>query len=439
MCAQRSRSRSGSTPRRRLGAECLESRNLLSAGSVTVAAPVAGVLTIVGDANDDAVQVSGSTSDAGTFTIKGLHGTQVNGVANGSVTETGVTAIATSGWLDGKDFFGFSDNNSTGLAGGLSITMGNGNDEVDLGRSYLFGGGDFWGGWGSGGGNATTKIGGDVQVALGNGRDLITANNLAVTTTQGLLVTTGSGNDALFANNVSVTASSTDPITGDQGFGVMMGDGRDLVSLYKVTVNATGTVSGRQGLGVSLGNGNDVVNAYNVNVTVSGTVADLQGFGIMAGDGNDFVGVEDFSVTGGQGFGLSLGNGRDDVYLGGGGGWFGGKSASNVTGEVLVQLGTGKDAVNADNITTGGDFDIEKTTGGGNGARVDLNHVTVGTTATPTNLTVDLSGDTGKDVLSISHTTVSGTTTLTGGSNASNKYTPGKGNSFANPPVVTGF
>ena len=53
------------------------------AGSVTVAAPVAGVLTIVGDANDDAVQVSGSTSDAGTFTIEGLHGTQVNGVANG--------------------------------------------------------------------------------------------------------------------------------------------------------------------------------------------------------------------------------------------------------------------------------------------------------------------------------------------------------------------
>ena len=109
-------------------------RHLLSAGSVTVATPVAGLLTITGDGNNDAVQVSGSTTDPGTFTIKGVHGTTINGVANGSVTETGVDAIATAGWLDGKDFFGFTDPNPTGLAGGLSVAMGNGNDEVDLGK-----------------------------------------------------------------------------------------------------------------------------------------------------------------------------------------------------------------------------------------------------------------------------------------------------------------
>ena len=42
-------------------------------------------------------------------------------------------------------------------------------------------------------------------------------------------------------------------------------------------------------------------------------------------------------------------------------------------------------------------------------------------------------------MLRVSHTTVTGTTTFTGGSGTNNTYTPGKGNSFANPPVVTGF
>ncbi len=123
-------------PKKRLGLEPLESRHLLSAGSVGVSV-TAGVLMLTGDANDDAVQISGVAADSGTFKIQGLRGTLINGVANGSVTETGVTSIATSGWGNGRDFLGFTDNNATGLAGSLSITMGNGNDEVVLGKDVM--------------------------------------------------------------------------------------------------------------------------------------------------------------------------------------------------------------------------------------------------------------------------------------------------------------
>ena len=90
-------------------------------------------------------------------------------------------------------------------------------------------------------------------------------------------------------------------------------------------------------------------------------------------------------------------------------------------------------------MTAGGNFDIEKVGAGGGGALVELEHVTVGTVALPANLIVNLSGDTGRDVLAVSHTTVTGTTTFTGGSNANNDYDSGRCNSFATPPVVTGF
>jgi hypothetical protein len=420
----------------------LEARHLLSAGSVTVAA-AAGLLTITGDGNDDSVLVSGSTTDSQTFKIQGLHGTQINGVANGSVTETGVTAITTAGWGDGKDFFGFTDRNTTGLAGGLSVSMGNGNDEVDLGNSE-----DQWGGWGWGRNNTVTKVGGDVQVTLGGGNDEVAAKDVTVTTTQGFLVTMLGGNDRFYAENLTLTATGVGPITGDQGLGVVMGDGNDSVDAEKVTVNATGTVSGRQGFGVSLGGGNDQFTADKVSVTLSGTVGGLQGFGVMMGDGNDRVKAESVTVTGGQGFAVNLGNGNDDVDLGGDGwggwgwdrwDWGGHNSAINVTGTVLVQLGTGSDDVDAYNVTAGGNFDIEKVGAGGSGARIDLEHLTVGTVNTPANLIVNLSGDTGKDELRVSHTTVTGTTTFTAGSGTANDYDPGRGNSFANPPVLTGF
>ena len=210
-----------------------------------------------------------------------------------------------------------------------------------------------------------------MQVALGNGNDKVAAQNFAVTTTQGFLVTLGNGNDRLYADKVTVNATGVGPIIGNQGFGVTMGDGNDSVEAEKITVNATGTVSGLQGFGVSLGNGNDRFSADKVSVTLSGEVGGLQGFGVMMGNGNDRVSAEGVTVTGGQGFGVNLGNGNDHVDLGGDGwGWGGHSSAINVTGEILVQLGTGKNYVDAYDVTTGGNFDIEKV-GAGDSARAD--------------------------------------------------------------------
>jgi hypothetical protein len=374
--------------------EPLESRHLLSAGSVAVSV-TAGVLTLTGDANDDAVQISGVTTDPGTFKIQGLRGTLINGVANGSVTEPGVTSIATSGWGNGRDFLGFTDNNPTGLAGGLSITMGDGNDQVVLGK-------DGGHGWGQNSTNATTKVNGDVQVTLGGGNDKVDIKNFSVTTTQGFLVTMGNGNDKFDAENVTVSATGVAAITGDQGFGVQMGDGNDHVELDNISVTADGTVSGRQGLGFSLGNGNNRFQASGISVSLSGTVSGLQGFGVMIGNGNNRVSIDDADITGGQGFAVSLGNGNNNLNLGGSGGgngWCGGgdnrRGGSNgidVTGSVLVSLGTGRDKVNVYDTTVGGDLNIQKTTAGGSGATIQLQGVTVDGT-----LNIDTSGDTAND------------------------------------------
>jgi hypothetical protein len=494
MFAQRSRQfRNSALRTRRLSAEPLEDRHLLSAGSVTVGAPVAGLLTITGDGNDDSVLVSGSTADAGTFTIKGLHGTKINGVANGSVTDTGVTDIQTALWGDGKDSFKFTDPNTAGLAGGLSVTMGNGNDEVDLGN----GDGDNH----SGAGNGVTKVGGNVGVTLGNGNDEVEAEKLNVGGNQGFIVSLGNGNDKVDADKVTVTVNGTViasmvalaavPTVGNegflvslgngndkvevenvtvtvngivppggtvapqivaasnQGFGVIMGDGNDKVEAENVTVSVSNAVDGtapvipvvsNQGFGIMMGNGNDKVEAEKIIVTITGAAAGKQGFGVQLGNGNDKVELEKVTVTGGQGLAVVVGNGRDEVDLGGDDGdWGSHHNSINVTGDVLIQLGTGKDDVDVYGVTTGGNFDVEKTGAGGLGANIELEHVTVGTVASPANLKVNLSGDTGKDELEVSHTRVTGTTTFTGGSGTTDDYDPGNGNSFASPPVVTGF
>ena len=481
----------------RLWMEPLESRQLLSAGSVLVAAPVAGLLTITGDNNDDSVLVSGSTADAQTFTIQGLHGTKINGVANGSVTETGVTNIQTALWGDGKDFLGFTDPNSTGLSGSLWLAMGNGNDEVELGN----GDGDHH----SGSGNGVTKFGGNVGVTLGNGNDEVEAEKLNVGGNQGFLVRLGNGNDKVEAENVSVTANgivasggSVAPVgilaldgifagnqgfivslgngndkveaekvtvtvngtvavngtvnlslsasggispIGNQGFLVTMGDGNDKVEVEKVTVSVSGAdvgaapIASNQGFGIKLGNGNDKVEAEKITVTITGAAAGNQGFGVQLGNGNDKVELEKVTVTGGQGLAVVVGNGRDEVDLGGGDGdWVSHHNSINVTGDVLVQLGTGKDEFYAGNVTVGGNFSVQKTGANGTGAEVELKHVTV-----LGNLTVNLAGDTGRDKLKVSHTTVNGTTAFTGGSGTNDDYDPRHGNSFATAPVVTGF
>ncbi len=415
----------------RLSLEPLESRQVLSAGSVVVAAPVGGVLTITGDNSDDAVAVSGSTTDAGTFTITGLHGTTVNGVVNGSVTETGVTAIQTALWGNGNDFFSFSDANSTGLAGDLTVAMGNGNDKVQIGSAvHADDDGDA-----DDTAATTTTLAGNVSVTLGNGNDKVGIANVSETAPQGMLVTLGNGNDKVDAHDVTLAAAGD--VDGDQGFGVVMGGGNDKFEADHVTVSVSGTTTARQGFGVMMGDGNDKVEANHVSVNITGTASGNQGLGVQLGNGNDKVRMGDVAVTGGQGLAVVLGNGNDDVNLGAGHDWGRGANATaaiDVTGDVLVQLGTGKDSVNASGVTTGGGFDIEKTSAGGSGAQVRLNRLTVGG-----DLTVNLAGDTGRDELKVSNTTVTGSTTFTGGSGTNDDYDPGNGNSFATPPVVTGF
>jgi len=267
------------------------------------------------------VQISGVTTDPGTFKIQGLRGTLINGVANGSVTEPGVTSHRHQRLGQRSAIFWASPTTTQpAWPGGLSITMGDGNDQVVLGK-------DGGHGWGQNSTNATTKVNGDVQVTLGGGNDKVDIKNFSVTTTQGFLVTMGNGNDKFDAENVTVSA------TGVAGHHGRPGIWRAEWAMATTTSNSTTSASRpmapspvvkgwasrwqwQQSL-PSLGNFR----------SLSGTVSGLQGFGVMIGNGNNRVSIDDADITGGQGFAVSLGNGNNNLNLGGSGGgngWCGG-------------------------------------------------------------------------------------------------------------------
>jgi hypothetical protein len=82
-----------------------------------------------------------------------------------------------------------------------------------------------------------------------------------------------------------------------------------------------------------------------------------------------------------------------------------------VTGDLNVELGSGNDKLQGDNVSVGGDFNIDKSTADGQGANIELNKVTVAATR---ELNIDTSGDTASDQIRIEATSATTLNVTTG-------------------------
>src|SRR6185295_13164197 len=118
----------------RLRGEWLEPRELL-AGDVS-ASVVRGTLYLTGDNLDNFVELFG-TATPNQFVVEGFTDNHnVNTTINrqtGQLTFNGVTNVVVS-LKRGDDFFGFEQGT---LGGNMSIDMGDGNDEVNVGLPKL--------------------------------------------------------------------------------------------------------------------------------------------------------------------------------------------------------------------------------------------------------------------------------------------------------------
>jgi len=114
--------------RRGRGFEQFESRRLMA---VTTSLN-SGTLTVTGDAAADDIAIIG-TGNPGEITVIGRNGTEVNGVANGSVTVPGVTDDLDVNLLQGNDVLTIDN---VYLAGDLFVHGSIGNNSITLGASH---------------------------------------------------------------------------------------------------------------------------------------------------------------------------------------------------------------------------------------------------------------------------------------------------------------
>ena len=286
--------------------------------------PVGSVLYLVGGtSSNDNVQINpvGANNTGST-------GVQVNATLNKvSTSKTynqAFTAIVFIGFAGSDNISGAST-----LAMPITVTIGNGNDNVQLGN------GNNTITLGNGSDNVTTGNGTD-SIALGGGNDN---------------VNTGNGNKTITAGNGcdNVTAGTgTDVVTlGNGNDNIHLGDGNNTVTLGIGNDNVN---TGNGTDSISLGGGNDNVNTGNGNKTIT------------AGNGYD-------NVTAGTGTDVvTLGNGSDNVHLGGGN-----NTVMLGNGNDNVNTGNGTDSIalgsGSDNVTTGNG---NKTITAGNG-NINLN------------------------------------------------------------------
>jgi hypothetical protein len=163
--------------------EQLEARRLL-AGNVTVVAEPAspehifGFIRIVGDNEDNDITI---VANVGNFTVIGNAGT--------TVTYNGVT--------------GPIANNV--LGGGLDVSLGNGDDRVQISGPTTLDSVDISTGNGDDIVLATNMVAQSLAISTGNGEDLVRLQNINLLDPAGLVVDTGNGDDDVTAGLVNAT------------------------------------------------------------------------------------------------------------------------------------------------------------------------------------------------------------------------------------------
>ncbi len=292
--------------RRRLFVERLEDRTVLS-GNVTASLdPVTGLLSIIGDASDNAIAISQGAK--GTAIITGETKTAVNGAAAAGFDN--VTGISVQ-FLDGNDRVKI---NSVVLPGALSITAGTGSDTITLGNSTLP--------------QADITVATDTTGAQGNNcsvdirNDAITGNasittgngyvlNVGQTVVGGLLsITMGDGGVNAFESLTLVDVTSADLVIKlSSNFGDNVNINLTNVAVTDPTLIFTFLMSDEGGNG-----GIDHVNMVNVQVTE----------GLLVHLSPSFAGPNDlFAANVTCAFGFVYPGRPDSTFIDGGGnvGW----------------------------------------------------------------------------------------------------------------------
>jgi len=285
-------------------AECLESRNLLSASAVFV--PSTGVLTVIGDAQDNTLTVSRDA--AGQLNVNG----GAVAIQGGTATVANVSLIQVFG-LGGNDTLALNESN--GALPRANLFGGDGNDTLTggSGDDLLFG---------QAGNDTLLGKGGNDLLFGGAGNDTLTG---------------GTGDDQAFGE------SGNDRLIWNPGEGSDLNEGGDGVDTIEVnggngaevfTVTANGSrvrfdrtnpapffldIGTSENLVVNANGGNDSVTAGNglaglISLTFNGGTGDDT---LVGGDGNDVLngGDGNDTIIGGRGTDTALMGDGDDTFV----------------------------------------------------------------------------------------------------------------------------
>lgn len=448
----------------RLGAERLEPRQLL-AGDVS-ASVVHGTLFITGDNADNFVEVFGSGTP-GQFVVEGFtdnHGvnTTINHSSNPQ-SFSGVTNISVS-LKKGDDFFGFEQGT---VAGNLSIDMGDGNDEVNVGIPKL----------------VTTVISTPTATPLLVTPLVPTISTSSATINGALCINLGSGNNWLIEGSTHVKGSETvnacdgddriefidtgglpglttigNGVTVDHDLCVNLGGGSNYLDAYDLRVNGSFKVSGTGTNDVELAAINVAKDAvfnlcgcgnqdFSIEPEVAWgtpTMGQQNHIGgnllVNTGSGNDDVTEASLIVDGSNT--INTGCGNDEVMLGETltGGPIPVDYMVSVGKDLCVNLGGGCDTLRTDRVQAGNNVNVTQAQGT---ADISLRNtfgkaLSIKTDGGADNVSLEFLAfntakvnlGSGNDKLTVTNCTIS-TSTFDGGSGV-NTYTDGGGNLMSN-------
>lgn len=310
--------------------ECLEERTLLT-GNVLAAVLAGGNLLVLGDSK--ANQIGIQSTSGGKLQISSLDGTtRINGGSR-PFNANGVTGSVYIFLGQGNDMLQLGGGTlTTNIPKNLLIVTGNGNDTVNL---------------------ANAAIGGSVTIFGGLGKDTLTVGSAATATAVSvggdLRIDGGFGNstiavfDADVTGNLSIIGNGSNDhiqVGYDEGLGII-GDESE-TGHVNVGGNLTITDDGSSGFGFSLsglGAWGTIACAADPS---SYSIAGCNSF--FCGGGPDFFGLFDSLLAG-----LGCGGFGGSPGCGNSGGSAGGEHVAvadvNVTGNLSVNTGSGKDEI----------------------------------------------------------------------------------------------
>ncbi|WP_254510948.1 hypothetical protein [Anatilimnocola floriformis] len=276
--------------------ESLESR-LNMAGNV-VASVIGPNLYITGDALANELRIEGVL--AGTVEVAGV-GTSLNGTANGQLTAAGIQNIFID-LGDGDDTTTFV---LTEIAGALSFTGGNGDDQLRFGED-----------------NGDSNSFGRVTANMGAGNDRIDVDDARFVASSAFIALNGDGNNSTDLDPTVELVLGLTSITG--------GSGEDFIDLGDTRVT-TGFIT------VNSGEGRNSF-FLDGNITVNGGMLVTGGAGSDNFEPGDFGPNPQFTVLGS--ITASLGDGTNFIEFA--------SEHANVSGVVSITGGSGNDTFDFD-------------------------------------------------------------------------------------------